>query len=291
MPQGSRRTRVLHGIGSARGRVHRYTWVRWAIAVVSTVGIALLPLTNTLRLDLWGGNHHWLGEPVGLVQAMKAFAFPFLAVNVAIVLTSRFLGRWLCGFVCPVGNMNRLTEWFRWRFRKSAAGAVSPVVIFASCFLLAAITFSFWVDWRVFLEGSTMARSVSGAFLGGTTLGFFAITYGMGQRFCHQLCPSGVYFAVLGPESHTGVRFDHPEACTECKACERVCPVDLHPRTMSGQHMPESGFYPAGLTDFARCLRCGDCVVVCESTKEDPNGPTPLGLGFVKPKAPEEVGA
>ena len=282
MPVGAKRDRTLYGLASKRGGWHRYTKVRWAVGILFTVGIALLPWTDTLRLDLWSGRNMWLGEEVGLVQALKAFAFPFLAVNVAIILASRFLGRWLCGFVCPIGSMNRLSEWFRWSTRKWAAHVAGPLAILAVSFLLAAVTFSFWIDWRVFVEGSGLAVSISALFLFGTTAFIFGIVQGMGMRFCRDLCPSGVYFAVLGPQSDTtGVEFAHPQACTDCHACENSCPVDLQPREMlGGAPRPSMGLYPEGLSNFANCLRCGDCVAVCEVTSSKDED-VPLRLGWL----------
>lgn len=282
MPVGARRSRTLFGLSARRSRVHRYTWWRWGIGVVATVGIALLPATNTLRLDLWGGNHMWLGERVGLVEAAKAFAFPFLAVNVLIIVASRFLGRWLCGFGCPIGNLNRLAEWFQWRHRKSWKRYVGFLASLAACLLLAAVTFSFWVDWRVFADGSPRAVALAGGFLGALTLGLFATVQGLGMRFCREYCPSGVYFALLGPDTRTGIEFAHPEACTDCHACENVCPVDLKPRAMaSEEHRPGMGFYPEALTNYANCLRCGDCVLACEATTAKNETPTPLRIGVL----------
>ncbi len=295
MPVGARRSRTLYGLAAARPGVHRYTWWRWGIGVACTVGIALLPATNTLRLDLWGGNNHWLGERVDLVAAAKAFAFPFLGINVAIVLASRYLGRWLCGFVCPVGNLNRLAEWFQWRHRKTWRRWLGFASVLLVCLVLAAITFGFWVDWRVFRDGSPRATLLAGAFLGAMTFGLFAIVQGLGMRFCREYCPSGVYFAVLGPTSLTGVAFAHPEACTDCGACESVCPVDLKPREMAeGAPRSARGFYPDELTNVANCLRCGDCVAACEATTARFETPTPLRLGWVGPEReprPEEAAA
>jgi len=286
MPVGVKRIRVLLGMGDKRGTVHRYTWWRWAVAIVSTVAVALLPLTGVLRIDLWAGHHMWLGEPVGTVAAAKAFAFPFLAVNIAIIVASRFLGRWLCGFGCPIGNMNRLAEWFQWRGRKGWKRFFRTLPVLAACMLLAAITFSFWVDWRVFAEGSPRAVTAASVFLFGMGLGFFALVQGLGMRFCREYCPSGVYFALLGPETRTGIEFANPDACTDCHACENVCPVDLKPREMaSAEERPGMGFYPDGMTNYANCLRCGDCVVVCEDTTGKNGTPTPLVLGLLSPAA------
>jgi len=291
MPVGVQRDRVLHGLGEKRGRLHRYTVVRWALAIVLTAAVALLPATDALRIDLWSGAAWWLGERVDLVRGAKAFAFPFVAVNVLIVFASRFLGRYLCGFVCPIGNLNRLDEWLRWRFRKRAGNLRAGVGSLAACFSLAAITFSFWVDWAVFLAGSPLAKVLATGFLLGTTALLFGMVHGLGMRFCREYCPSGVYFALLGPKSLTGIEFAHPEQCTDCHACENVCPVDLEPRRMAQDPpRPGMGFYPDGLTAYANCLRCGDCVVVCEATTSRAAAPTPLALGFLSDRPPGEPG-
>jgi polyferredoxin len=283
MPDGWRRIKTIGGLGKRRGRLHRYTRVRWLVAVTATVGVALLPWTGTLRLDLWGGRHLWLGEEVGLVEAMKRFAFPFLAVNVVIVLASRFLGRWLCGFVCPVGALSRLDEWFRFRLRKRwALRSVTDLLLLLLCGGLAFVALAFWTDVRVLWLGSPTALALSWSALLAAGAGLYVITHGLGLRFCRDWCPSGVYFAVLGPTSSTGVEFAHPEACTDCGACESVCPVDLKPRALLD---PEEvrrglGLYPAGLTSLALCLRCGDCVAACEATNAARTAlPTPLRLG------------
>ena len=281
MPVGETRDKTLYGLGARRDKSHRYTIIRWSIAIVSTAFVAALPLFGILRIDLWSGSSMWLGERVGLVEAAKAFAFPFLAVNVAIILASRYLGRWLCGFGCPIGNLNRLSEWFRWKSRKKGGRIFGRLVVFLACFLLAAITFSFWVDWRVFSRGSTAAMILAGAFLFGTAFVLFGVVHKLGMRFCRDYCPSGVYFAVLGPTTRTGIEFAHPEACTDCHACENTCPVDLLPRQIAGAPRPGTGFYPDGLTNDANCLRCGDCVAVCESTTGKNEGPTPLVMGWL----------
>ena len=284
MPVGKVRDRTLYGLGDKRGRLHRYTVIRWGIGVVSTVAVAALPFTNTLRLDLWSGRHYFLGEEVGTVEGIKAFAFPFLAVNIAIILASRFLGRWLCGFGCPIGNLNRLREWIGWRTRKGRGRVVGELALFLVTGLLAVITFSFWVDWGVFFRGSPLAVTLSAGFLLGTQAVLYGIVRGMGMRFCRDYCPSGVYFALLGPTSATGVVFAHPDNCTDCHACENACPVDLQPRELlTGAQRGGIGFYPDAVTNLANCLRCGDCVNVCEEIAEggEQVPDTPLALGLL----------
>ncbi len=276
---GAKRERALYGILHKLPKIHRYTWIRWGVGVVATLSIAALPVLDILRFDLWGGGHRWLGEPVDTVTAAKAFAFPFLAINVVIVLKSRLFGRYLCGFFCPVGTLSRLVEWARYTDRKGRWRIAGPLTAFLVSCLMAAITFAFWVDWHVFLEGSTLARTLSAVFLGSMALGLFGIVQFMGLRFCRDLCPSGVYFALLGQETINGIEFDET-TCTDCGLCDVVCPVDLKPRDMSGgPWRDERGFYSDGMSNFALCLRCGDCVVACEEvgTRGEPMSALSLG--------------
>jgi polyferredoxin len=288
MSSEDKRLRTLYAILRKRGAVHRYTWIRWGVGVVATVLVALLPLTDTLRLDLWAGRHRVLGEPADLQAAANAFAFPFLAVNVLIILVSRFFGRYLCGFVCPIGTLARLVEWARFRGRRGNVHWRGPSVALTVCVVLAAVTFSFWVDWGVFREGSAFARVVAGTLFAGLALGPFVVIQFMGLRFCRDWCPSGVYFAVLGHETANGVEFANPDACTECGVCDVVCPMDLEPRKMSGgEHRPGSGFYGDGLSNFALCVRCGDCIVGCEEVGQRGTPVSALRMGPLPPGARE----
>lgn len=291
MPLGKPRDRILQGLARARGKVHRYTLWRWSIGIACTAAIAALPAFDVLRFDLWGGRHVWLGRELGAVEVAKRFAFPFLAVNLLIVVASRFVGRYLCGFVCFYGALARLSEWLRFRGASRARRWAGWTALFALCLLLSGIVCWFWVDPRVFVQGTPRARLLAGAFLGGMALSFFACLRWLGQAFCRDLCPSGVYFAVLGHQTLDGVHFAHPETCTDCKACDSVCPVDLAPREMSGgAHLPGRGFYPDDLSNFALCLRCGDCIVACEDVNAARrSGPVTLRMGWLPPEARDSV--
>jgi polyferredoxin len=282
MPLGTTRDKVLRGLARKRGHPHRYTVVRWVVAIGATAVIALIPATGVLRFDLWGGNHVYLEDTLGFAEVARRFAFPFLAVNIAIVLASRFLGRYLCGFVCPYGALARLSEWAR----ATRSAAFTNAVLLAASLLLAAITFSFWIDWRVFTSGTPLALSLAAAFLLGTTAASYATVRWLGLAFCRDWCPSGVYFAVLGHDTNAGIAFAHPEACTDCRACESVCPVDLHPRQIASvESRAGTGFYPDGLSNHALCIRCGDCVVACEQVTARDSDVTPLELGWLRTDA------
>ena len=281
MPLGEKRNRALYGILHHRGGAHRYTIARWVVGIAFTAMAAALPWTDTLRFDLWRGQHMWRGQQVSLTEAARQFAFPFLAVNVVIIIGSRSLGRYLCGFVCPVGALARIGEWATYTERKRRQRVLAPLVSASISILLAAITFSFWVDPLVFLEGSTTARWVASLFLFSIAAGLFVIVQGVGLSFCRDACPSGIYFALLGHESVNGIEFAHAEGCTDCGLCKKICPMDLEPRVMSGgAYRGRRGLYGEDLSNFANCIRCGDCVVACEAGSGK-DSLTPLRMGFL----------
>ena len=286
MPLGSVRDKVLRGMGRARQRAHRYTLWRWVVATVLTGLIAAIPLTGLLRFDFWRGNHLFMGERVGLVDAAKHFAFPFLAINIGIILASRFIGRYLCGFGCPYGALARLQEWLRSGARTRAEKVRGKLALVAVVAILCGIVFSFFVDWRVFAEGTGLERGLAASFLLGMIAVFYVALRSLGLRFCRDLCPSGVYFALLGHSTYNGIEFAHPETCTDCKACERVCPVDLDPRRMSGgPWRGERGLYSDGLSNFSNCIRCGDCVLACDGINVRGGEPVSLRMGWLPPEA------
>lgn len=282
MPIGTTRDKVLYGIGKKRGLRHRFTRWRIVIGIAATLLVALLPVLGILRFDFWGGQHVLMGEVVDLPTAAKAFAYPFLGVNILIIVASRFTGRYLCGFACPYGAMARLREWMRFGASEPLPRAIAEASMLGISSLLAAVVFSFWVDWAVFLEGSGLAKALSLSFLLGMAGGLYGLVRYLGMGFCRGWCPSGVYFAILGPDSVNGIEFAHEENCTECGACEMVCPVDLKPRDMSGgEHRESIGFYVDGMSNFSNCIRCGDCVNVCEGMTDRYQKETPLRMGWL----------
>ncbi len=282
MSLGTARDKILSGLAKKRGHLHRYTHWRWSVAVLFTLAVAALPAFGLLRIDLWGGHHHYLGHELGLVETLKRFAFPFLAINVAIIVASRFLGRYLCGFVCPYGAVARLADWLRLRSKSRAQRFGANAALLGVCGAMCAVAFSFWVDWRVFQQGSSLAMASAALFLVALVASFYAMVKRLGLDFCRNWCPSGVYFALLGHESFNGVEFAHRESCIECNACDKACPMDLAPREMSGgAYLDGHGFYPDGQSNFSLCIRCGDCVVACEGVTAHLEGPTPLRMGFL----------
>lgn len=75
------------------------------------------------------------------------------------------------------------------------------------------------------------------------------------RPFCRFLCP---YSVLLGVASALGLRRRRvdPEACVNCRQCDKTCPVQAISTDSSGQ-MTISGFH---------CIQCGRCDRICRKS-------------------------
>jgi ferredoxin-type protein NapH len=72
--------------------------------------------------------------------------------------------------------------------------------------------------------------------------------------WCRSLCPVGGFYSLLGRFSPLRMSFIR-EQCTDCGACEKVCPVEevlAFPLRENGAQVISGD-----------CTRCGQCVDVC----------------------------
>jgi ferredoxin len=81
----------------------------------------------------------------------------------------------------------------------------------------------------------------------GILIGFLLLMLMVSRPFCRILCPLGAIYGLLTRLSLARMTIEK-DACVDCGACNRVCPVDLDvPKEVSG----------------AECIACGDCMKVC----------------------------
>ena len=69
------------------------------------------------------------------------------------------------------------------------------------------------------------------------------------RPFCQYLCPLGAVYGWFNRFSLVQIRWEQ-EACTNCKACQKACPVDLPPVKISVS---------------TECIKCGKCVDACKA--------------------------
>jgi ferredoxin-type protein NapH len=280
------RIRILTAVAT-RGAV----WQVRRVVVITFSLLVLLaaPALGLARVDLWDGRHVLLGEQVGALVALRGVVVAIAALWGITFLTNMIVGRFFCGWGCPVGYVSRLGEDVDLRKRRRlrwlsshAAGAG-----FVGTFIAALM--SWWVDPRVVLEGSLPARAIVVGIWLVLCVGGFLHAFAWRFGFCRSACPIGLYYRYVTSRTPIGIVFDEqPSPCIECGACVKICPVDLDPRKL-GDAQAEApgaagGSRPAsvaeGLYGDAECIRCGDCVEACRMIFRGRPGQTqPLRFG------------
>ncbi len=200
--------------------------------------------------------------PLGALQYFVAWGRYRFSLYLAgfFLLSGGFLGRLVCGWICPFGLLQELLHRIpsaklklpralgklRWAF---LAGLVLLVP-----FLTGQPSFCAWLCPAGTLQGGVPLtvfnqnlRSLIGGifhlkiailavFLAGSVFWF--------RPFCRLACPLGLIYGFFNRVAVFGISF-RAEACVSCRACARVCPVDLE---------PSKGEFAAN--DCIRCLKC-----------------------------------
>ena len=214
---------------------------------------ALLGLKRLLLTGAWDDVH-----PAGL-------AILLAALGTALLARKSF-----CAWVCPVGTLSRALEWLGrrtlWRHRWPAVPRWLDLPLSGVKYLLLAF-FAFTVFVRMDLEAVeaflhapynlvadakllalfTSPGATSLAVLGGLA----ALSLVVKHAWCRWLCPYGALLGVASWLSPLSVRRD-PEACNDCQACTRACPVEIPVHARLRVLSPE-------------CTGCMSCVAACTS--------------------------
>jgi ferredoxin-type protein NapH len=225
--------------------------IRKALIIFSFV---LLPVTFA-----------YISCPIITEGASEGIITGGLMVFNLIFLSSLFLGRLWCGWLCPMGGLQEIyfdindkhvnTGWLNWL----------KYLIFLSLFIpfisairsaggLTTIDLFYYTD-----HGISIAKE--GAYIIFLAQITFVTVFAMlgGKRgFCHYFCPIAV-IAIFGRKIRNLIRWPalHLSAdagrCTDCKKCSKNCPMGLDVNIMVRQ----------GKMENTECILCGICVEVC----------------------------
>lgn len=185
-------------------------------------------------------------------------------VFLAMLISSLFVGRAWCGWLCPAGGeqeacfaaqnkpVNLRLDWIKWviwfpwmgafGYLLVRAGGVRGVAPFYQ--LSQGLTFlePYWFIIYYFVTGSILVLSLT-----------------LGRRaFCHTACWMAP-FMIAGRTLRNAVGLPalqlKPTAghCTACQQCTRSCPMSL----------PVTDMVQAGWMEHNECILCGSCVDVC----------------------------
>jgi polyferredoxin len=230
---------------------------------------AFLPIAALLGLKRWVLTGTWDEvHPAGLAILLAALAAALLARKA------------FCSWVCPVGTLSRALEWLGrktlWRRRWPAVPRWLDLPLSGLKYLLLAFflvtvvvrmpleavegflraPYNLVADAKLlalFTSPGTTALAVMG--------GLAALSLLVKHAWCRWLCPYGALLGVVSWLSPISVRRD-PEACHDCQACTRACPVEIPVHTRLRVLSPD-------------CTGCMSCVAAC--TSEDCLGVTRRG--------------
>jgi ferredoxin len=248
--------------------------------------------------QLRGWPINWILEldpltALSTVLATHSFYTPLAWALVTIGLTL-FVGRFFCGFACPLGTINQFTGWLGRRGQPPAARVeanrhrrAQNLKYYLLAFLLA-LALMGSVQTGIFDPLPLLHRSVNLALapLVDNRLGllsdeprFYASTWLLGvvflavvglnlvlpRFFCRFVCPLGALFGLLS--RFTPWRIGKTsDKCGDCCICEQYC---------------EGACRPAGQIIVSECVMCMNCLDRCPASRITFAG---------KPSAAGEVG-
>lgn len=226
-------------------------WTRKALIIFSFV---LLPVTFV-----------YISCPIIIEGASKGIVTGGLIVFILLFISSLFVGRLFCGWLCPMGGLQEIyfninerranIGWLNWfKYLIFLAIIFIPLISAIRSGGLTTVDFFYYTDHGVSIakQGAYIILFVQIAFV---TL--FAILGGK-RGFCHYFCPIAV-FMILGRMIRNIFRWPalHLSAearrCTDCKKCSKNCPMGLDVNIMV-RH---------GCMENTECILCGCCVNVC----------------------------
>ena len=203
--------------------------------------------------------------PLGSLQTAlvgSRYRIPYYILG-TILLFGLFLGRFVCGFLCPFGliqdllhkipvpkikksRVTRFLSLFKyavlfvfvlliplWKLAPGFCKYICPAgtfeaglpLVFKNAFLRTLTGRLF--TWKVFLLCVSLLLCI------------FCF-----RAFCRFVCPLGAIYSFFQPVAIFGIRVD-PDRCTHCNACVAACPMDIKK------------------VRDRECIHCGQCVSSC----------------------------
>lgn len=226
--------------------------------------------------------------PIGSFQAVvgsSKFRFSYYITGFLILL-GVLLGRFICGFLCPLGWLQELLH--KIPGKKLSTKKLKPLTYLKYAILLLAVVllpaivvndlgmgdpfFCKYICPQGVLEGAIPLAAVNEGIR--SALGplfnrkliilivVVVLSVLFYRPFCKWICPLGAFYALMNKVSLLGIKVDEHK-CVSCGKCARVCKMDVDV-TKTPNH--------------TECIRCGKCITAC------PTDAIKFNYGFEMPK-------
>lgn len=173
-----------------------------------------------------------------------------LIAGFIIILLTILLGRFFCGWMCPVGSLIDLLNKFIGNKKSEKNFQIKEITFIF-------ILFAFLVNTGTFLYLITpfgFLPHLKSASLTGFTLLSFPLLYSIRKRrgFCRDICPLGGLLSII---AELGLMKKKVKGeCGECALCAEKCRMNAIPiQNPSTTYMKD-------------CILCMDCVYLCPSS-------------------------
>lgn len=203
--------------------------------------------------------------PLGSLQSAllsSRYKFPYYILG-TLLLLGLFLGRFICGFLCPLGflqellhkiptpklkksRMTRVLSWLKYGILLLFV-IVIPLIALEPGFckyICPAGTLEAGIPLTALDEA---LRAMTGALFTWKVVLLVVILLACVfcfRAFCRFLCPLGAIYSFFNPVSFFGIRVDQAK-CIHCNACVRNCKLDVK-RVCDRE-----------------CIQCGGCIGNC----------------------------
>ncbi|MEJ2242703.1 MAG: 4Fe-4S binding protein [Candidatus Bathyarchaeota archaeon] len=221
--------------------------------------------TILLMVSLFPVIYYYFSPYLVIMGASEGIVTGSLLVFVSLFVSSLFLGRVFCGWVCPAGATQELCARIRDKnFRNGKRNWIK---------------YAIWVPWiatiiLMFIQAGKIVAidplyqtyygisisSIESAFMfiiiAGLILGIALL---VGKRgACHTICWMAP-FMIFGRKIRNTVNWSALQLqadnnkCINCKACNRNCSMGLDVNAMVQNQSMEN----------SECILCGNCVEIC----------------------------
>lgn len=230
----------------------RRQWIRKTLIILSFV---MMPATFA-----------YISCPIIIQGASDGIVTGGLILFILLFVSSLFVGRLWCGWLCPAGGMQEIYFAINNNPAKESRLRWLKYIMFPAIILIplisairssggfAAIDFFYYTDHAISIArpGAYIIFFVQIAFLT-----VFALLGGK-RGFCNYFCPIAVIM-IAGRKIANLIRWPAlrlaaaVDRCTGCKRCSNDCPMGLDVNVMVRQ----------GHMENTECILCGVCADVC----------------------------
>ena len=180
-----------------------------------------------------------------------------IALTLAILAISVLGGRFLCGWLCPLGALQDFGAWICIKLNlprhKNINKGHNPLFIkypmLLSLLIISILGFGAVIaelsPWRALLNLPRLFSAI--------LVPIFFASMIIPRFFCRYLCPLGAAQTLFSPLSLLTIRIN--KSCAGCNRCLNNCPMGIKLSAKENTISPE-------------CIRCMNCIDNCKITKD-----------------------